>query len=73
MGAVCVVQERQPDHCDKLIVYDGGRYHIITINLSQQPGFPIVHGLQHLRIKSFSKIKHFLLANLMSLTFSAYY
>ena len=44
MGAVCIEQERQPDHCDKLIVYDGGRYHIITISPSQGPGFPIVHG-----------------------------
>ena len=43
MGVICIAQERQPDRCDKLIVYDGARYHI-TISPSQQPGFPIVHG-----------------------------
>ena len=46
MGVICIAaQERQPDRCDELIVYDGGRYHNITISPSQQPGFPIVHGL----------------------------
>ena len=39
-----IAQERAPDCFDKLIVYDGGRYHIITISPSQQPGFPIVNG-----------------------------
>ena len=41
MGVICIAQERQPDHCDKLIVYDGARYH--SISPSQQPGFPIIH------------------------------
>ena len=43
MGVICIAQERQPDHCDELIVNDGARYH--SISPSQQPGFPIVHGL----------------------------
>ena len=34
MGVICIAQERQPDHCDKLIVYDGARYHIKAINPS---------------------------------------
>ena len=45
MGVTCKAQERQPDHCDELIVYDGGRYHNITNSPSQQPGFPIVQWL----------------------------
>ena len=27
MGVICIAQERQPDHCDKLIVNEGARYH----------------------------------------------
>ena len=45
MGVTCIAQERQPDRCDEQIAYDGGRYHNITISPSEQPGFPIVHGL----------------------------
>ena len=44
MGVIYIAQEGQPDCYDKPIVYDGGRYHIITISPSQQPGFPIVPG-----------------------------
>ena len=43
MGVICIAQERQPDHWDKPIFYDGGPCH--AINPSQQPGFPIVHGM----------------------------
>ena len=27
MGVICVAQERQPNHCDKLIAYNGARCH----------------------------------------------
>ena len=66
MGVICIAQERQPNHCDKLIDYDGARCH--ATSPSQQFGFPIVHGLQHpqFQIKIFSEIKHILSANLMS-------
>ena len=37
MGVICIAQERQPNHCDKLIAYDVVRYH--AISPSQQLGF----------------------------------
>ena len=60
MSVIGIAQERQSNHCDKLIVYDGARCH--AIGPLQQLGFPTVQ----FRIKIFSEIKHVLSANIIS-------
>ena len=52
MGVICIAQERQPNHCDKLIAYDGARCH--AISPLQQLGFPIVYFLGSLLPVRFS-------------------